>query len=367
MEPIWYQTLGEDAYPIFDNTHLVVLKSDDDTYYNVSNLAGDVNSNNVLDEEDALWIAAYLTGNEPDGFEVINADANLDSHIDVADVVTVRRLLNDEPLGTQTLTATLYSSNASVKAGGTRKVTVWVNSNRAATAYEADIVLSQGLSIQEGSVAFNTKVNTASHITTVLPNVNGVHIVVYAPDNTNLGATTGTALTFTLVGANNFAGGTYQLKHQVFAAADGVSVRPEDASYDVSLAKTYVTSVLLEPENIEMVAGYDTALVVTVLPETATVKELNWISSDESILTVSDGVVTALSAGTAIVTAKSTDGSNKQGSARIVVYSDATPALPVEEKTEDAEIYTLSGVRIDRITKSGIYIINGKRVLVNRK
>ena len=69
MEPIWYQTLGEDAYPIFDNTHLVVLKSDDDTYYNVSNLAGDVNSNNVLDEEDALWIAAYLTGNEPDGFD----------------------------------------------------------------------------------------------------------------------------------------------------------------------------------------------------------------------------------------------------------------------------------------------------------
>ena len=367
MEPIWYQTLGEDAYPIFDNSHLVVLKSDDDTYYNVSNLAGDVNSNNVLDEEDALWIAAYLTGNEPDGFEVINADANLDSHIDVADVVTVRRLLNDEPLGTQTLTATLYSSNASVKAGGTRKVTVWVNSNRAATAYEADIVLSQGLSIQEGSVAFNTKVNTASHVTTVLPNVNGVHIVVYAPDNTNLGATTGTALTFTLVGANDFAGGTYQLTHQVFAAADGVSVRSEDASYDVSLAKTYVTSVLLEPENIEMVAGYDTTLVVTVLPETATVKELNWISSDESILTVSDGVVTALSAGTAIVTAKSTDGSNKQGSARIVVYSDATPALPVEEKTEDAEIYTLSGVRIDRITKSGIYIINGKRVLVNRK
>ena len=303
----------------------------------------------------------------PDGFEVINADANLDSHIDVADVVTVRRLLNDEPLGTQTLTATLYSSNASVKAGGTRKVTVWVNSNRAATAYEADIVLSQGLSIQEGSVAFNTKVNTASHVTTVLPNVNGVHIVVYAPDNTNLGATTGTALTFTLVGANDFAGGTYQLTHQVFAAADGVSVRSEDASYDVSLAKTYVTSVLLEPENIEMVAGYDTTLVVTVLPETATVKELNWISSDESILTVSDGVVTALSAGTAIVTAKSTDGSNKQGSARIVVYSDATPALPVEEKTEDAEIYTLSGVRIDRITKSGIYIINGKRVLVNRK
>ncbi|MBO4550535.1 MAG: Ig-like domain-containing protein, partial [Bacteroidaceae bacterium] len=369
LEPIWYQTLGEDAYPIFDNTHLVVLKSDDDTYYNVSNIAGDVNSNGVLDETDALWIAAYLTGEEPEGFEVVNADANLDSHIDVADIVTVRRVLSGIPLGTQPLTATLYSSNASVKAGGTRKVTVWFNTSRAATAYEADIVLSHGLSIQEGSFAYNTKTHTTSHITyeqIIMSGGQGTsyHVIVYAPDNTNLGATSGTAFTFTLVGANDFAGGTYEIKHQTFVAADGVYNRPDDASYEVSLAKTYVTDILLEPNSIEMVAGCDTTLSVTILPETATVKDLEWLSSDEGILTVSEGTITALSAGTAIVTARSTDGSNKQGTARVVVYSDATPVLPIEELPDGMTIYTLSGIRVDRITKTGIYIINGKKRLV---
>ena len=364
LDPIWYQTLGQDAYPIFDASHLVVLKNDNDVYYNVSNLAGDVNSNNVLDETDALWIAAYLTGKEPEGFEVVNADANLDSHVDVADVVTVRRLLNEVPLGTQPLTATLYSSNASVKAGGTRKVTVWLNTSRAATAYEADIVLSEGLSIQNGSIAFNTRVNTASHITTALPRPRGAHIIVYAPGNENLGATTGTALTFTIVGAEDFAGGTYQIVRQVFASADGISHRPDDVSYDVTLAKTYVTSVEISPSIVDMVVGNDTTLLATILPEAATVKTLNWLTSDAEVAIVADGVVTALSAGTATITAKATDGSNKQGSALITVYDDATPVRPVEMETEGEVIYTLSGTRLDRITKTGIYIINGQKRFV---
>jgi hypothetical protein len=364
MDPIWYQTLGQDAYPIFDATHRVVLKTDDNVYYNITHLAGDVNGNGILDDTDALWIASYLIGETPSGFLEINADANMDSHINVADVVTVRRLLNDVPLGTQSYTATLYSSNASVKAGGTRKVTVWINMSRAATAYEADIVLSEGLSIQEGSIAFNTKVNTASHSTNVLLKANGAHIIVYAPGNENLGATTGTALTFTLVGGADFNGGTYQIKNQTFITADGVTSLPDDVSYDISLAKTYVTSILLEPSSIEMVAGFDTTLVATILPETATVKTLNWLTSDAEVATVTDGIVTALMAGEAVITAKSTDGSNKQATARIYIYDDATRVLSVKETEEEVDIYTLSGIRVDRITKTGIYIINGKRRLV---
>lgn len=364
MEPIWYQTLGQDAYPIFDATHRVVLKTDDNVYYNITQLAGDVNGNGVLDDTDALWIASYLIGETPSGFLEINADANMDSHITVADVVTVRRLLNDVPLGTQSLTATLYSSNASVKAGGTRKVTVWMNTSRAATAYEADIVLSEGLSIQEGSIAFNTKVNTASHSTNALLKADGAHLIVYASGNENLGATTGTAFTFTLVGGADFNGGTYQIKNQTFITADGVTCLPDDVSYDISLAKTYVTSILLEPSSIEMVAGDDAMLVATILPETATVKTLNWLTSDAEVATVADGVVTALMAGEAVITAKATDGSNKQATARIYIYDDATRVLPVKETEEDADIYTLSGTRVDRITKTGIYIINGKKRLV---
>ena len=368
LEPIWYQTIGEDAHPVFDATHLVVLKSDDDTYYNVSNLAGDVNSNGVVDETDAQWIASYLIGEEPEGFEVINADANLDGKIDVIDVVTVRRILNEVPLGQTNLTAAFYSSNASVKAGGTRKVTVWVNMNRLATAYEADIVLSNGLSIEEGSIEFGTKVNSASHIAYALPRANGAHLLVYEPDNGDFASANGTALTFTLVGAESFEGGTYQIKNQRFASADGVVCSPENVSYDVSLAKTYVASIQLSPSVVEMVAGNDTTLHATILPETATVKELNWLTSDETVATVADGIVTAVTAGTATITAKSTDGSNKQATTRITVYNDATGmATSLEDLEEGASIYTISGIRLDRITKTGIYIVDGKRRLVKVK
>ena len=364
MEPVWFQSLGLDAHPVFDDTHSVVVKASDGTYYNVSHLAGDVNGNGILEEIDALWIASYLTGEPPVGFQEVNADANLDSRIDVADVVTVRRLVREVALGHESLTATLYSSNASVKAGGTRKVTIWVNMSRLATAYEADIVLSQGLSIKEESIAFGTKINSSSHIAQVLPREWGAHLLVYAYGNENFLTTTGTALTFTLVGGEDFSGGTYQISGQRFVTADGVVCSSEDASYEVTLAKTYVTSIQLNPSDIEMVAGCDTTLLVTIQPETATVKTLNWITSDAEVATVSDGVVTALRAGTATITAKATDGSNKQASAVVTIYPDEDGIVAPLADMDEAVIYTLSGTRLDRITRTGIYIIGGKKRLV---
>lgn len=375
MDPIWYQTLGQDAYPVFDATHSVVLKTDDGTYYNISHLAGDVNGNGVLEETDALWIASYLIGEAPEGFEEINADANMDSHIDVADVVTVRRLIRDIALGEEPLTATLYSSNASVKAGGTRKLTVWINMSRPATAYEADIVLSEGLYIQEGSVAFGSRVNSASHISYALLRDNGAHLIVYAPGNENLLSNTGTALTFTLAGEEDFTGGTYQIKHQRFITADGVECSPEDASYDVSLAKTYVSSILLEPDNIDIIAGHDSVLTVTILPETATIKELSWLTSDAEVATANDGIISALSAGTATITAKATDGSNKQATVLVTVYQDEDGIREIDDEqlTNANEIYDLqgrkihSGQMVNGKLPRGIYIINGKKVVIKRE
>ena len=390
LDPVWFQTIGQDAYPVLDATHSVVVKGDDGSYYNISHLAGDVDGNGILEDTDARWIAAWLTGEAPEDFQEVNADANLDGRIDVADVVTVRRIIRQVPLGQEPLTATLYSSNASVKAAGTRKVTVWVNMSRPATAYQADILLSPGLSVQEGSFAFGTRVNTAAHIAHALPVASNqgqcYRLIVYAADNENFSSSTGTALTFTLAGGDDFAGGTYKLCNQRFVAADGVVCMPEDASYDITLAKTYVTSVLLEPADIEMVAGNDTTLLVTILPETATVKELNWLTSDAAVATAQDGVVSALSAGTATITAKTTDGSNKQAQVLITVYSDEDGISgPTPDSSRDGgEVYDLSGRKIvngtprlqsrlgakasEKSSNSklprGIYIINGKKVVV---
>lgn len=367
LNPIWYQTLGQDAHPIFDASHLVVLKSDDDTYYNVTNLAGDVNSDGVLDETDLQWLTSHLLGQTPEGFEIVNADANLDSHVNVADIVTIRRILADVPLGEDGLTARLYSSNASVKAGGTRKMTVWISLSRPSTAFEADIALSDGLSIKEGSIAFGTKIDKAPHQAHVFPKSDGAHILVFAPENDNLAITTGTALTFTLEGGNDFDGGTYEIRNQCFATADGVVCSPDNECYDVSLAKTYITSILLEPAIVDMVAGTDTLLAATIIPATATIKTLDWLTSDASVASVANGIVTAVSTGSATITAKATDGSAGQATATINVYPDADGiAVPLAD-LKDATIFTLSGTRLDRITRAGIYIINGKKRFVKVK
>lgn len=66
--------------------------------------------------------------------------------------------------------------------------------------------------------------------------------------------------------------------------------------------------------------GQSLQLEATVSPEFASNKSVEWSSSNEAVATVSqDGTVTAISKGSAIITAKSTDGSNISASCAVTV------------------------------------------------
>ena len=66
--------------------------------------------------------------------------------------------------------------------------------------------------------------------------------------------------------------------------------------------------------------GTTSTLIATISPGNATNKNLNWVSSNSSIATVSSlGVITGVSAGTVTITATSTDGSNKSGTCVLTV------------------------------------------------
>lgn len=70
-----------------------------------------------------------------------------------------------------------------------------------------------------------------------------------------------------------------------------------------------VTGVELDNETLEVETGATGTLVATVSPDDATDKSVAWTSSDETIATVdSEGVVTGVLAGTADITATTTDG-----------------------------------------------------------
>src|SRR5574344_899554 len=84
------------------------------------------------------------------------------------------------------------------------------------------------------------------------------------------------------------------LKAHVSDFADATDV------YDVS-------SVTLDNTELSLAVGKTATLTATCTPDTAEDLTVTWSSSNESVATVADGVVTAVASGTAVITAVSND------------------------------------------------------------
>ena len=72
-----------------------------------------------------------------------------------------------------------------------------------------------------------------------------------------------------------------------------------------------VTGIEVTPTTVELKPGDTQVLTVSVLPENATDKTYTLSSSDESVATVTDDVVTAVADGSAVITAVAADGTHK--------------------------------------------------------
>lgn len=85
-----------------------------------------------------------------------------------------------------------------------------------------------------------------------------------------------------------------------------------------------VTAILLDKGNIRLSRGATETLTATVLPDDATNKNYTWSSDDEAVATVSqEGLVRAVSTGTATITATTEDG-GKTAICRVTVYTPIT-------------------------------------------
>ncbi len=84
-----------------------------------------------------------------------------------------------------------------------------------------------------------------------------------------------------------------------------------------------VASVSLNETTLSLVIGGEKALEATVLPNNASNKAVVWSSSDESVVTVENGLVKAVSAGSATVTVTTIDG-NKTATCTVTVTQPVT-------------------------------------------
>jgi len=79
-----------------------------------------------------------------------------------------------------------------------------------------------------------------------------------------------------------------------------------------------VTAVMLNKATLSIAIGGTETLTAAVAPENATNKAVTWTIDDDTVATVSNGTVTAVKVGSAIITVKTTDG-NKTATCAVTV------------------------------------------------
>lgn len=88
-----------------------------------------------------------------------------------------------------------------------------------------------------------------------------------------------------------------------------------------------VTGITLDNSSLIVEQGKTATIVASVMPMSATNKSLEWKSSNTAIVTVLDGVVTAIGIGTADITATTTDGSNITATCKVTVVANKEVAI----------------------------------------
>ena len=112
------------------------------------------------------------------------------------------------------------------------------------------------------------------------------------------------------------------------------------ATCEVSVIKPVESITISDAETMVPVEG-EVTLTVTVTPEDATIKDIEWSSSDESIAKVdATGKVTGVAEGTATITAKTVEG-GKTATCKVTVGPKEVPVEGVE--FAEAEVTVIEG------------------------
>lgn len=102
----------------------------------------------------------------------------------------------------------------------------------------------------------------------------------------------------------------FKLEYNMMQDKDFTDITVEaigDIAVTVQPNTVAVTGITLDKTAMRLLEGETGTLAATVEPETASDKTVTWSSSDETVATVADGVVTAVAAGTAAITARAGD------------------------------------------------------------
>lgn len=135
---------------------------------------------------------------------------------------------------------------------------------------------------------------------------------------------------FTVVDNSGLTSGTYMSAPAGDDYTTGTTTINGTAytTYTVNSSAVEVTGVSIDKSTLSLPVGATGTLVVTVTPSNATDKTVTWETSDGSVATVSQGVVTANGVGTAVLTATA---GGKSATCTVTVTAATTATITIDK------------------------------------
>ena len=137
--------------------------------------------------------------------------------------------------------------------------------------------------------------------------------------------------------------------------AGGHNVIVDGGTLGESLAESLVGSVIykvtkveLDKTSLTLDVNQSETLTAAITPSNATDQNVTWSSDDESVATVENGIVTAIKAGTATITATAADGSGEKATCSVTVKEAAI--VPVTSVSLDKTTLGLTKGETARLT-----------------
>lgn len=322
--------------------------------------------------KDILGLASYNNYGKS-GYKVSDVYSKVNSVTDTADIVFVMCGVNDQtfsvPLGvmgdntTDTTYGALNLLCAKLKDKYPTSIVVFITPH-----YQTKYPHSSGVTSYEVSKAIREvceKYAIPVYDNFVLSGIYSTNLSAFTTDNCHWNDTA-----HEMVGKNlaKFVTDSFRYIYGNTSGEGG------DGSGDEGETTVSVTGVTLNAESGTLTEGESVTLDATVLPSNATNKKITWKSSNNSVSTVSNGVVSAISEGTATITATTEDGGftdnyvltveAKETEIKVTIIGNSAQSATYENNTlEFGELnQTFAGVIFDGATEVSIpvtEIVNG--------
>ena len=186
---------------------------------------------------------------------------------------------------------------------GTSNFTVTASNNSGSDSEELSIIIDEQTDVPVTGVSLNTSTlnliegGTDTLTATVEPNNATNRNVTWSSDNPSVATVN-----------NGVVSAVSEGTATITVTAQGNSTKSASCTVTVTAAAVPVTGVTLNKTSTSLYVGDTETLTATVEPSDATNKNVTWNTSDTSVATVNNGVVTAVSAGTATITVTTADG-----------------------------------------------------------